>query len=121
MTRSCRFQGNDGRAPVEAARDTVRYRTALHPFERIGNIVSAYQYLTTLFVWFFIDLRSEGVLHRARNTGIRSLFSYDSSADTIDIIKTEEQSAYEHRERSEDQLIDNCYFYSAQPIHLYWL
>uniref|UniRef100_A0A9J2PBZ7 Cleavage/polyadenylation specificity factor A subunit C-terminal domain-containing protein n=1 Tax=Ascaris lumbricoides TaxID=6252 RepID=A0A9J2PBZ7_ASCLU len=40
VTRSCRFQGNDGRAPVEAARDTVRYRTALHPFERIGNILN---------------------------------------------------------------------------------
>ncbi|KHN80691.1 putative cleavage and polyadenylation specificity factor subunit 1 [Toxocara canis] len=40
VTRSCRFQGNDGRAPVEAGRDTARYKTAMHPFERIGNILN---------------------------------------------------------------------------------
>lgn len=40
ITRHLRFQGTDGRAEVEMARDTVRLRTVFHPFERVGNIVS---------------------------------------------------------------------------------
>ncbi|VDO44335.1 unnamed protein product [Onchocerca flexuosa] len=39
VTRSCRFQGLDGRAAVESVRDAIRHKTVLHFFERIGNVV----------------------------------------------------------------------------------
>lgn len=40
VTRSSRFLGTNGRAPVEAARDTERHRPLIYSFERIGDLVN---------------------------------------------------------------------------------
>uniref|UniRef100_A0A0M3K416 CPSF_A domain-containing protein n=1 Tax=Anisakis simplex TaxID=6269 RepID=A0A0M3K416_ANISI len=60
VIRSNRFQTSEGRAPVEAARDTARYRTALHPFERIGNILNGV-FICSSYPYLF--LMDSGILH----------------------------------------------------------
>ncbi|KAM3728993.1 putative cleavage and polyadenylation specificity factor subunit [Dirofilaria immitis] len=55
VTRSCRFQGLDGRAAVESVRDAVRHKTVLHFFERIGNVLNGVFICSSYPCIFFIE------------------------------------------------------------------
>ncbi|VDO38477.1 unnamed protein product [Brugia timori] len=55
VTRSCRFQGTDGRAAVESVRDAVRHKTVLHFFERIGNVLNGVFICSSYPCIFFLE------------------------------------------------------------------
>uniref|UniRef100_A0A0N5A911 CPSF_A domain-containing protein n=1 Tax=Syphacia muris TaxID=451379 RepID=A0A0N5A911_9BILA len=55
VTRHLRFQGSNGRAEVEVARDTACLKTVLHPFERIGNILNGVFICSAFSYFFFIE------------------------------------------------------------------
>uniref|UniRef100_A0A158Q7F8 CPSF_A domain-containing protein n=1 Tax=Elaeophora elaphi TaxID=1147741 RepID=A0A158Q7F8_9BILA len=55
VTRSCRFQGLDGRAAVESVRDAVRHKTVLHFFERIGNVLNGVFICSSYPCIFFLE------------------------------------------------------------------
>lgn len=39
ITRTSKFLGQNGRAPVQAARDLERHRQLIHTFDRLGKMV----------------------------------------------------------------------------------
>ncbi|VDK82154.1 unnamed protein product [Litomosoides sigmodontis] len=55
VTRSCRFQGPDGRAAVESVRDAVRHKAVLHFFERIGNVLNGVFICSSYPCIFFLE------------------------------------------------------------------